>query len=275
MSSNVGSVSNTPIAGAFQYNPYANDYFDDLDMNFNSYSSMTGGSIFDGYSGMGMGMMPVGTNGNNQSYFNNMKDYQKFYIDYNVDQQNMQRNADLRINASLEGIKGAAAVLQDKIKQNEQDQIPQAFQAYLNSVSAAYGEGTEKELKARALTLYQNMTGKSLIQDLRDNGHSSFVQGMLQSALFSTAYRTSAEDNISQITGQPVGTTDKAEHAAGRLAGAGVVGLAAGGIAKSIAKGATAGSKLSKLGGKTGTIIGLAAGAITAALSFITGGKSA
>lgn len=265
MASNVSALNSVPLMGAFQYNPYANDYFDDLDMNFNQYPMGTGGSIFDGYSlGGMMPMAPVGGTNGNKSYFDNMKDYQKFYIDYNVDQQTMQRNADLRINASMEAIKGSAAVLQDKIKQNEQDQIDEAMTAYLNSVAAAYGGGSDKEVKARALTLYQNMTGKSLIQDLRDNGHSSFTQGLLQGLTFSTTYRTSAEDNISQITGQPVGTAEKTAHNVGRVVGAAGVGAAVGYAAKYLLKGK----------GKVGLIAGLAAAGVSAALSFITGKAS-
>ena len=265
MSSNVGSV-NAPLMGAFQYNPYAMDGFDEIDMSYNQPFAM-GGSIFDGsgYGGMGMPMMPMtgGVTGYNpQSYFNNMRDYQKFYIDYNVDQQNMQRNADLRINASLEGIKDAAAVLQDKIKQNEQDQVPDAFKAYVQSVRTAYGQGSEKEVEARALNLYGQMTGKSLIQDLRDNGHGSFTQGLLQSLTFSTTYRTSAEDNIATITGQPAGTTEKFTQGCGKVVGAGAAGAAIGAIA----------GKLSH-SGKVGTVVGLVAAGVSAVLSFVTGGK--
>ena len=248
MSSNVGSINSAPLVGAFQYNPYAMDGFDEIDMTYNSPLAM-GGSIFDGsgYGGFGMGMMPMPMAGGG---------------DYNVDQQNMQRNADLRINASLEGIKDAAAVLRDKIKQNEQDQVPAAFKAYVQSVGAAYGEGSGKEVEYRALSLYEQMTGKSLIQDLRDNGHSSFTQGLLQSLTFSATYRTSAEDNISAITGQPVGTTEKVSQGCGKILGAGTAGAALGALA----------GKLSH-SGKVGTIVGLAAAGLSAVLAFVTGGK--
>ena len=86
MSSNVGSINSAPLVGAFQYNPYAMDGFDEIDMTYNSPLAM-GGSIFDGsgYGGFGMGMMPMPMAGGGvtgydpKSYFNNMKDYQKFY----------------------------------------------------------------------------------------------------------------------------------------------------------------------------------------------------
>ena len=260
MASNVNAINNA--AATFQYNPYISNYgFDDLDIDYSMYPMNMGGSIFNGYGGR-MPMTPgVGMVGNNQSYFDNMKDYQKFWIDYNIDQQKMQRNADLKINASMEGITGAASNLKDKILQNEQDQIPKAFQAYVESVRRAYGDGTPQEIKSRALTLYAQMNGgKSLIQDLRENSHGSFTQGFIQSLTFGTYFRNSAEDNISSITGQPVGTGEKTMQNIGRVAGAGAVGGITYGIAKSIGK----------LKGKAG-IIGLAAGAIAATISFIAG----
>ena len=267
------TITSTAPVGNYAYNPYAYYDFDDLDMNYGTYPTMgMGGSIFGGYSSM-TPMMPGGGY-SNQSYFDNMKDYQRFYIDYNVDQQKMSRNADLRINASLEAVKGAAALLKDKVINNEQDQIPEAFEKYVTAVRAAYGDGTASEIKARALSLYAQMNGgKTLYQDLRDNSHGSFTQGFIQSLTFSAYDRKSAEDNISLISGTPVGTSEKTTHNAGRLVGAATVGAGAYGITRALtsaSKAAQTGSKLAKLGGKAG-IIGLAVGGLAAALSFITG----
>ncbi len=260
------AITNTAAVGNFHYNPYLYSDFDDLDMNCGIYPMGMGGSIFDGYSGM-MPMMP-GMGYNTQSYFNNMKDYQRFYIDYNVDQQNMQRNADLRINASVEGIKGAAAMLKDKIVNNEQDQIPEAFARYYETVRAAYGDGTPAQIKARALTLYAQMNGnKTLYQDLRDYGHGSFTQGAIQAMTFGAYNRLSAEDNISQISGAPVGTGEKTKHNVGRVVGATAVGGGAYALTRFLTKSS---GKLSKMGGKAG-LVGLAVGGLAALMSFITG----
>ncbi len=246
---NIGAIS--PV-GNFQYNPY---YFDDLDMDLGTYPMM-GGSIF------GPGFMTPGCGfigGNNGNYFDNMRDYQKFYIDYNIDQQKMQRNADLRINAAVEGIKEAAELLKDKVVNNEQDQIPGAFHRYVESVRAAYGSGTEHEIRSRALSLYTNMNkGRSLFEDLREYSHGSATQGFIQSLTFGLYNRRSAEDNIADISGSPVGTGEKTKHNLGRLAGAATVGGICGGIAKACKSGKA-------------KMIGIVAGAISAALSFITG----
>lgn len=275
MSSNVSALNGVQAAGTFQYDPNASSFgFDDMDLDYSTYPMGMGGSIFSGYGGA-MPFAP-GIGGNNQPYFDNMKNYQKFYVDYNIDQQKMQRNADLRVNASVEGIQEAALNLKDKILQNEQDQIPRAFQAYVDRVAQAYGPGTPQEVKSRALALYSNMNGgKSLIQDLRENSHSSATQGFIQSLTFGAFYKHSAEDNISDITGQPVGTGEKTLHNLGRLGGAATVGGVAYGITKAVTKGATVQNTSKYLkyfkGGSKAAIVGLIAGGLAATLSFLTG----
>lgn len=253
MTNEINGIYGMPVTGNFQYNP--NPYaYDDLECDY---------SMYPGVGTMGMGAsifgMPAATGmGNNQNYFDNMKDYQKFYIDYNIDQQKMQRNADMRINASMEAIQNSATALRDKIVNNEQDQIEDAYKQYVTAVGIAYGDGTPQEITSRAKTLYEQMTGKSIVEDIRQYGHGSMTQGFIQSLTFGAYNRTSAEDNVSKITGSPVGTGEKTKHNIGRLAGAGTIG----GIAYGIAKGCKSGKA---------KIIGIAAGAIAAAASFLTG----
>ena len=266
MVSNINAINGaTPTFQYMQSVPYD---IDDLDINYGSYPMGMNGSIFNGngFAGGGFtGGMPISPiMGGNQSYFDNMKDYQKFWTDYNINQQKMNRNADLRVNASVEGIKEAATNLKDKILQNEQDQILKAWNAYVQSVKLAYGDASPHEIKSRALSLYEQMNGnKSLIQDLRENSHGSFTQGVLQSMTFGSYFKNSAEDNISKITGQPVGTGEKLEQNVGRIVGAGAVGGGTYWLANHIGK----------LKGKAG-IIGLAAGAIAGTISFLTGKAS-
>ncbi len=259
---NVPGINGLSNTGSFVYTP--DPYFDveDLDPTYSTYP-MYGGM---GY-GMGMGSIfapMMGTMGGSpQEYFNQMKQYQQFYNDYNIDQQKMQRNADLRVNASMEAIQATYNALKDKINSNEQGQIEEAYNRFVQAVANAYGTGTEQEIKARAATLYAQLSGgKTLVQDMRENGHNSFLQGMLNSMAFGMYHSRSAEDNISAITGTPVSTGEKVEQNLGRLAGSAAVGAAAGGIAS---KFLAAGSK-----GKAG-IIGLAVAGASALLTFITG----
>ena len=281
MSSNISGIQ--PI-GTFQYNPYPmSGYyysdFDNIDLSYSTYPMMgMGGSIFTGAPTLGGigATMPVmggtGTTYSTQDYFNQMKEYQQFYNQYNIDQQKMQRNADLQLNGSMESIQTAAHDLKDKIQHNEQDQIKQAYDAYIEAVKHAYGEGTEEEITSRALTLYNQMNGKTLIQDLRDSGHSSFAQGFIQSMTLGLYAQNSSEDNISKITGQPVATTEKVKQNVGRIAGATALGGVAYGLTKILANSSSTLLKGAKslFSGKAG-IIGVAVGAAAAALAFITG----
>ena len=49
----------------------------------------------------------------------------------------------------LPKVKECKKYLKDKILQNEQDQIQEAYKAYVDSVRAAYGDGTEQEVQSR------------------------------------------------------------------------------------------------------------------------------
>ncbi len=100
--------------------------------------------------------------------------------------------------------------------------------------------------------------GKSIYQDLRENSHGSFTQGAIQAMTFGLYDRNSAEDNISRITGAPVGTTDKLVQNTGRVAGSAAIGAAVGGLAKAF--------KVPKAGW-----VGLAAATIAGIMSFATG----
>jgi hypothetical protein len=211
-----------------------------------------GGSIF------GNGYMSPLTD-NNQNYFDNMREYQKFNVEYNIEQEKLARNADMKINASMEAIKNSARVLKDKIVANEQDQIMEAYEKYVNTVAQAYGEGTPEEIKARATTLYAQMNGnQSIIDDLRQYAHSSTTQGFIQSMTLGGFDRKSAEDNISEITGAPVNTGEKTKQNVGRVAGAATFGTLAYTLSKCLHSGKA-------------KVIGWAAAGISALMSFITG----
>lgn len=245
----VNEVSNVtmPTSGLGFNNPYA---IDPLDLDYNIGYGMNS-SIFGG--------MPMVGGYNNQQYYDNMMNNLRFNQDYTIASQNGQRNVDLRVNASVEAVKGAAMILKDKILANEQDQIEEAYNNYVETVRLAYGDASDKEVRARAATLYAQMNGgKSVYQDLRENSHSSFTQGAIQAMTFGLYDRNSAEDNISKISGAPVGTTEKTLHNAGRIAGAASIGGIAYGIAKFLGK------------GKAG-IIGLAVAGVAGLMSLFTG----
>lgn len=234
----------------------------DMDLNYGAYPMFGSGSVFgDGFASMPMMGMGTGVGGySNQDFYNNMRQQQQFQTEYQIEQQRLNRNADLKINAPLEAIKGSATALKDKITSNEQDQIEDAYNKFVEAVAAAYGDCADKSvLKARANSLYTSMNnGVTIVQDLRQHGHGSATQGFIQALTFGTYDRHSAEDNVSYVTGSPVGTSEKTKHNLGRLAGAATIGGIAGGIAKACKSGKA-------------KMIGLVAGGIAAAISFLTG----
>lgn len=247
--------------GTFRYMPMTTPFscdFDKIDMmSMGSYTGAMGmsGSIFN--PAMGFGFNPAfGMGGMDSSYFDNMKNYQQNWNNYYVDSQKMQRNNDVKLNGAMEAIQETAANLKDRIAQNEQDQIPEAYKKYLNAVKNAYGEASEEEINSRALTMYTQLTGKTIVQDLREHGHSSLLQGLLQTVTLNTYCRRSAEDNIADITHQSVPLGEKTEQNIGRIAGLGVIG-------------ATAYAAVKALAGKSGGILKGAAKFLTTKAGFI------
>ena len=266
--------------GSFQYNPNLMTNcgidFDNLDIDYSTYPmGMCGGMM--GMNGSIFGGMPWGggcaIGSTPEDYFNYMKEYQKLYNEFNIDQQKMQRNTDLQLNGAMESIQEHAANLKDKIEHDEQDQIMEAYNKYIDSIKNAYGNATEEEINSRALSTYTQMNGgKSLIQDLREHGHSSEVQGFIQALTLGTYAKNSAEDNIAKITGQSVPTGEKTKQNLGRIAGAGAFGGIAYGLTKFIASHTTliANTARTAWSGKAGKI-GLLAAAAAAVIAFITG----
>lgn len=200
--------------------------------------------------------------GNYEDYYKQYEKYQDFMIDSQVRQQQKMRNANLQLGAPEEGINASASILHDKILRNEQQQIKQAYASYVNKVKAMYGDADESQILSRANSLYAQIHGKTIIDDIRSHGRDSFTQGVLQTASLGFADGKTAEENISDLTGQPVGRTDKALKAAGNITGGALVGGAAFGLSK-LALGVLGWATKSK------TLIGMAIGAAAGLGSFI------
>ena len=209
------------LTGLDIYPPYGMTIDPMLSMN---------GSIFGGYPAMGYGMgmpfMPAftGSGYNYEDYYKNYNKYQDFMIENGINYQQKMRNANLRLNAPEEGIAKQAAILHEKIMQNEQEQIMQAYNSFKESVRAMYGNADETQIANRASTLYKQVNGCTVTDDIRKYGGDSFTQGFLQTLTFGYADGKTAEENISQLTGQPVGRSENAKKMAGNIVGGAVVG---------------------------------------------------
>ena len=90
-------------------------------MPYNSYANQVGMmNIFDDYSPMGfnnglLSFSPTFTGMNYDDYYNRMMDYQNFTSRYQLQTVQNSRNNEVAINAPMEGIQGAASVLNEKI----------------------------------------------------------------------------------------------------------------------------------------------------------------
>ena len=244
------------------------------------------GSIFGGYGGMmpgmmpGMGMMPgimpgaipfTGNNGNgqNMTYADYLQEYERcqdIMIDSQVRQQQNLRNAELRLTAPQEGIQARANILNDKIVRNEQNQIKQAYETFLEGVRNMYGDASDENIKNRANALYKQAIGKTIIEDVREHGHGSFTQGFLQSATFGLFNRKTAEETVSELTGQPVGTEENAKKIAGNVVGGAAVGGTVFALSGAVCKGL-------KIASKSRTFWGIALGALAGIGAAIVGSK--
>ncbi len=183
------------------------------------------GSIFGMPMSPMMGMPFTGFGGMNyDQYYKNYDEYQDFMINSRMRQQQKWRDADLHLNSPLEGIKKQAANVHEKIMRNEQQQIQEAYNNFRESVRRLYGNASEQEINDRAATLYTQIIGKTIYDDIRNYGRDSFTQGLYQTLSLGIADGTTAEENISQITGQPVGRREKIKKIAGNATGGAVIG---------------------------------------------------
>lgn len=214
----------------------------------NPMMSMNGSIFGGGFGAFGGGLggypcMPMFTGGgyNYEDYYKNYEKYQDFMINNQVRQQQKMRNADLRLNSPQEGIAKQATLLHEKIMQNEQQQIQLAYQQFKESVRAMYGYASDEEIANRASTLYAQMHGCSITDDIRRYGRGSFTQGFLQTVSLGIADKKTAEENVAELTGQPVGRYERGKKIAGNVAGGAVFGgaaaISAGYLLKAFAKG--------------------------------------
>lgn len=217
-------MSNTDMLMAPMLQEYSNRVaqLDDMDMTYPRATYPTQGA-------------GAGSVFNYDEYYAQMAANQARMSQYQLEQATRARQDNLIASAPMERIGTTAMMLQEKIAQNEQDQIPAALQAFKQAVREAYDpEGTadDETITARALNIYQQQTGRSLLADIRENGHGDFMHGFLNSALFGLfGQNNSTEDTISEITGQPKSSQAQKMEKAGKVAGGVAMGAAAGAVA--------------------------------------------
>lgn len=180
-------------------------------------SQMGSATPFTGNYGYGFGYNP-------DDYYRYMDKNQDYMINYQVNQQEKMRNADMRVNSPYESISLSAKLLHDKIKEDEQQQIIPAFKKYCEQITSMYGTTDKNDILARAEQIYQSLYRNTIEDDLKANGKDSFTQGMLQAMSFGIADNKTAAENGAELTGEEVGRSDRAKKIAGNLTGAAAIG---------------------------------------------------
>jgi len=192
-----------------------------------------GGMNYGGGMGMGYGPGSETMNMTQEQFLQHQEKMENYQIEKQVRQQKKLANAEFSSTAAEDSITRQIGILQRKIKNNEQDNVYTEYNKLINEVEIKLKEGgyigehTDKnQIKAYAEKLYLKSTGKSVTEDLTQNGDSGFVQGLKQGigcgfgSLFTN--KKNYEDNISAITGEAKSSTSSTWKAVGNFVAGGL-----------------------------------------------------
>ena len=251
------------------------DMADDTNLWMNPFCGCSGGygapSVF-GQSGM------YGMNGANGMYrTNGMKGYgpgseipnmsEMDYVMYQGMVEDSTRKENIRNQFASTvydmAISRQVGILQRQMKNNEQDNVAQEYNKLLDAEKAKYKEAgitelTDKQVKAIAEADYYKIAGKSLTDDLTENGDSPTWQGFKRGLCFGTLTdKKDYKDSMSEITSEGKSKSDKIWKGVGGATGGAATGAAIGTVVGLIAGPIGVG-----LGAGVGAILGLIGGLI-------------
>ena len=290
MPSNCGCYSVESSMNVFNRWGLGNSTPNYSNMYQNAYDPMSfSGSLFDfdnstfanTYGGCGLGLGCLGSYmggyggfwGGADGHWDYIDQYADRAMEHNKNRAIKTRNNEREINTPNDGVQAMVAILQDKVSRDDQKNIMPTFNSLCAAVSKLYPTLDEAAVKTTALTLYAEITGVSLAQDIRNHGHGMFVQKFLNGLTFGQLYKGSAEENVEQLTGLPMKDEARAYGVLGKGVGTAVTTAGVTGGLTILGKNLGFVKKLMSHG-KTGWIIGgiaLAAGVISAIFS---GGSS-
>lgn len=228
------------------YNPQAgcigggNLFGDDIFYGMDPVNSGTGGigmgstfgnqpSIFGNGYGMnyGFNQMPPMKEGESldeykervRSYMALQNEMQQFQTEMQVNNQKRNNGINFALTSEEDMVTRQIAILQSKIKANEQDQIMDCYNKLLQSAKQQLkNQGIDvnsvsnDQLKAYVEKLYGQATGKSMTDEIAEHGSGQFGAGF-KDGLFGLGWlftnKRTAKDNIAEITGEPTSRKDK------------------------------------------------------------------
>lgn len=222
-------IPNQPNMNCVAYDPMSMQYSvygADIDLLANGglgsypiYSGAYGGADTTGaYTGGYAGYNP-------ETMYQQMDRWTDYMFDRNVKYTEKSRAQDMRLNGPMTAVQYAADALKEKVAKDAQPQIQEAFEKYketLRSVYPEYANLDDKALTAKAMELYKERNQIALKDDIRNNSKDIFMQKFLNGATFGTLFKGSAEETISNITGNQMAYEDKVKGSIGTVAGAAV-----------------------------------------------------
>lgn len=191
---------------------------------FGANNFMTGGGFGYGFGGYGPGSECQ--NMTQKQYMRYQENLENEQIDMQVRRDKKLKSAGFDIAANENALSRQIGFLQDNIKENEQDKVSVGYTELMKTARTKLIEDgcnnpKEEQVKSYAEELYYKATGVRLIDDIRNNGDSSFVKGMKDGAFglgFLLNDKTSSAANISNVTGENVSKADGFGYWTGRVA---------------------------------------------------------
>lgn len=203
---------------------------------------MFGPSVFGGGLGMpfggmmpGMGMGMMGGPGSERWYMSmlqamdNDKEIRTKQIEHGVELSRQTQDANFRATNHNDLVSHKVAVLQELIRENNQDQIPTALESLKEAVRLKLKhdgneiEPTEHQVDTVALKAYaEAMKGRTVLDDLHKYGDSPFMSGFYKSlGGFGWAFmeNRTATQNMADIEGVKVPKSERAKELAGKIVG--------------------------------------------------------
>ena len=199
-----------------------------MNSGINTSPYMTGMAGVPGFAGAYAGLGNFGMVGgfNQQQYMNNIQQWDNFGVNRQVTSYNNQNNARFEMQSKNGSIEYQVKILAQEIKANNQDNVKAAYQNLLNAIKTAYGsqlQGSEEEkmatLRQYADSVYTQMTGSYMTEDLKENGRSAFGDGFMKIFSFGMGNKRSVAENLEMITGQEQTAGSKASNKFGKILG--------------------------------------------------------
>lgn len=164
-------------------------------------------------------------------YLRYQENIEEYMLKKQVRQHKMAGALEFSSQAHDDTIARQIGVLSNLIKENEQDKFIGQYEKLITLTKEKLAhEGiehaTREQIKARAEKLYFESTGRSMVDDLTENGDGGFVQGLKQGVGVGVgsyfANTRNYKDNIAEITGEEKSKSDNAWKWVGRFLAGGI-----------------------------------------------------